>query len=398
MEDVAVIGTSQTEYRHFYDTVTLPELVFRAAREALSDANLTAADIDAVVYAMAPDALVGVMHAERWIVDGAGATGKPLIRINTGGATGMSAVHAGYDHVASGMFERVLVIGAERVGESGSAQTILNRIWEPLYERPLPLNTITMLAMQGIRFFEKYGASERDMANVSVKNHANGCRNQYAHIRTPVTVDEVLASRPIAHPIKLLDACPQSSGAAAMVLARGDEAERLTDRPVWVRGVGFGSETYWMGDRMGSRAISDHAESPELTTAVDAALAMAGLSPEDVDVAELYAPFSCVELHAIQDARLCKPGEVMQLLEAGYFDIDGQVPVNPSGGVMCANPIAVTAMARAIEIALQLQGAAGDHQVDDAQCGLATGIGGDHQFFSAMVMTTNRPNDRRGVE
>jgi acetyl-CoA C-acetyltransferase len=387
--DVAVIGTGQTKYRRRYPDVIQPELMRQAVLTALNDARLQLDDIDAVVVSQAPDALIGVMHAERWLADAAGAIGgRPMLRINTGGATGLSAVQAAYDHVASGLFDKVLVVGADRVGESGDAQSILNRIWDPMYERAFPLNTITMLAMQAIRFFEKYGATEEDMAHASVRLHANALRNPYAHIQEAVTLEDVLNSRMISYPIKLLDACPQSSGAAAMILASADIAERVTDRPAWITGMGFSVETYWMGDRMGPAAESDHADSPALSKAVRAAYAMAGITAADLQVAELYAPFSNIELHVLQDAELCKPGEVMQLQKEGYFDLDGHVAVSPSGGVLCSNPIAVTAMVRALECALQIMGKAGDHQIPNVKHALATGIGGDHQFFASMVLSS----------
>jgi acetyl-CoA C-acetyltransferase len=383
---VAIVGTGQTKYQHYYPDRTQPELARSAVLAALDDSHLRLEDVDGVSYSMAPDALIGVMHAEAWVADAVAAAGRPMIRINTGGSSGISAIQVGYEHVASGLCDVVVVAGADRVGESGDAQTVLNRIWDPVYERPLPLNTVTMLAMQAIRFFTKYGATELDMARVSVKNHGNGYLNPYAHIQQTVRVDEVLSSRMISYPIKLLDSCPQSSGAAALILASEDVAWRVQERPAWLLGIGFGAETYWMGDRMGDAAISDHAESPQQTSAVSQALKMAAIEPKSLDVAELYAPFSAVELHAIQDALLCERGSVMKLLEDGYFNLDGEIPVNPSGGVMCANPIAATAMIRVIEVALQVTGRAGRHQVEEAHIGIATGIGGDHQFFGAVVV------------
>lgn len=384
--DVAIVGTGQTKYMRQYDRSILPDLVRQAVLSALSDARMRLSDLDAIVYSMAPDALIGVNHAERWVADAAAAAGKPMLRINTGGSTGMSAVQAAHDHVASGVCDTVLVVGADRVGESGSAQTILNRIWDPMYERPLPLNTVTMLAMQAIRFFEKYGATELDMAMVSVKDHRNGCLNPYAHVQQEVSTQDVLSSRMISYPIKLLDSCPQSSGAAAMVLTNAEMAARISDRPAWIQGMGFAAETYWMGDRMGPKATSDHAESPAMTKAVSTALQHAGITTQDINVAELYAPFSNTELHTIQDAMLCPKGAVMGQLAEGRFDIDGEIPVNPSGGVLCSNAIAVTAMVRVLECALQVMGKAGRHQVRGVRHALASGIGGDHQFFGAMVV------------
>lgn len=384
---VAILGTSQTEFRHHYEEPQ-PELVRRAASMALADAQLELADVDAVVYSMAPDAMIGVMHPERWVADAAGAIeGRPILRVNTGGATGLSSAQLAYHHVASGLFRTVLVVGAERVGESGDAQMILNRIWDPFYERPFPLNTVTMLAMQAVRFADRYGTTDEDLARVSVKNHRHGARNCHAHIRREVTVDEVLESETIAYPLRFLDLCPQSSGAAAMVLANADVARTADRAPAWINGVGVGTETYWIGDRMGPRAAADHAESPALASAVESACARSGIGAHDLELAELYAPFSSTELHAIPDAGLCESGDVAARLADGEFDIEGRLPVNPSGGVMCSNPIAVTAMVRAIECALQVTGTAGGHQVHSPPThALATGIGGDHEFFAAMAI------------
>jgi acetyl-CoA C-acetyltransferase len=390
---VAVIGTGQTKYKSHYQDLIQPELLRLAIMRALEDSRLTLENIDAVIYAMAPDALTGVLHAERWLADAAGAIGgRPVIRINTGGATGLSALQAAYDHIASGLFDTVLVCGAERTGESGDVQSILNRIWDPMYERALPLNTITMLAMQAMCFFEKYGATEEDMARVSVKSHRNALKNPYAHIQQDVTLDQVLQSRMISYPIKLLDSCPSSSGAAAMILTNGKMAARLADRPAWVTGLGCAAETYWMGDRTGPKAQSYHADSPALAQSIQTSYRMAGLSAKEMQVAELYAPFSNIELHAIPEAGFCKSEDVVDMLRDGYFDLEGQIPINPSGGVLCANPIAVTAMIRGIEAALQVMGRAGDHQVAGVRNALATGIGGDHQFFASMVFS-DRPRD-----
>jgi len=386
---VGIVGIGQTSYRSRRDDVTYPELLREGVEAALTDAGVTLRDVDAFVFSMAPDALIGVSHAERWIIEAIGATGKPLLRVNTGGSTGISAVQTAYHHIACGMFDTVLVAGADRVGESGDAQTILNRIWDPFYERPLPLNTLTMLAFQAVRFMARYGTTEEHMALIAVKNRRNAMRNPYAHLRTPVTVEEVLTSRVIAWPIKLYDACPQSSGAAGMLLCSAERARYLGRRTAWIRGLAACAETYYMGDRMGPGVVHDHAESEALKEAARRACGMANIRDpaREIDVAELYAPFSNTELHAIQDVGLCERGEVGRLLAAGYFDLDGPMPVNPSGGVMCANPIAVTAMVRAAEAALQVTGRAGERQVEGARTALATGVGGDHQFFGTMVLS-----------
>jgi len=387
MRKVAIVAVGQTKHTGSR-TDSYQELVRETVMLTLEDAQTTIDRIDAVVYSMAPDALIGTVHSERWIADTIGAAGKPLMRVNTGGVSGLSAVQVAYYHIASGLFDTVLVLGADRVGESGDAQTILNRIWDPIYERALPLNTITMLAMQAVRFMEKYGSTEEHMAMVSVKSHKNGARNPYAHIRKEVTMEEVLKSRMIAYPIKLLDSCPKTSGGCGIILTAAENVGKFPNKPAWITGLGHSSETYFMGDRMGPKLDCDHADSDALTKAAWQAYKMAGITDpkKEIHVAELYAPFSNIELHAIQDAGLCERGETHKLLEKGYFDIDGRMPVNPSGGVLCSNPIAATAMIRVAEAALQVTGRAGAHQVDGAKTALATGIGGDHQFFGAVVV------------
>jgi acetyl-CoA C-acetyltransferase len=282
----------------------------------------------------------------------------------------------------------VLVAGADKVGECGDSQTILNKIWDPIYERALPLGTITMLAMSAVRYMHKYGMTEEDMARVVVKNRHHASLNPNAHLRTPTTIEEVLASRVISWPIKLFDACPQSSGGCAMVLASEDYIKRHHLDAVWITGVGHSSESYYMGDRMGIGYTADHGDAAALGEAIHRAYKMAGITDpvKQVDVAEIYAPFSNTEFHAIEAAGLAPLGKSPAMLREGFFHLGAKNPVNPSGGTLCANPIAATAMVRVAEAALQVWGRAGGHQVQGARRGLGTGNGGDHQFFGAMVV------------
>ena len=355
---------------------------------ALNDARLELKDMQAVVYSLAPDALLGIGNAERLGVDAVGARNKRFMRINTGGATGISSVITGWTHIAAGECDVVLVAGADKVGESGDSQTILNKIWDPTYERALPLGTITMLAMSAVRAMHKYGLTEEDMARVTVKNRSNASKNPKAHLRKVVSMEEVLASRYISWPIKLLDACPQSSGGAAMVLASEKYIKDNKLDAVWISGVGHCSESYYMGDRMGNKVMADHADAHALGRSFERSYKMSGITnpAKQVHVAELYAPFSNTEFHSIEAAGLAELGESVAQVRDGRFSLGGEIPVNPSGGVLCTNAIAVTAMVRVIEVAQQVRGTAGAHQVKGARVGIASGNGGDHQFFGTMVV------------
>ncbi|MGE0225025.1 MAG: thiolase family protein [Acetobacteraceae bacterium] len=386
---VGIIGIGQSAFRSRRDDASYPDLVREAVLLAMQDAGLEFDAIQGVVYSLSPDAMIGIGNAERLGVDAVGGRSKPFLRINNGGATGISSVAAAYYHVASGMFDVVLTAGADKVGECGDSQTVLNKIWDPSYERPLPLGTINMLAMSAVRYMHRYGMTEEDMARVTVKNRRHASLNPNAHLRKVVTIEDVLESRCISWPIKLLDCCPQSSGGAAMVLASERFIKDNNLDAVWITGVGHAAETYWMGDRMGNNPTAEHADAYALGRSFEKSYRMAGITDpmKQIHVAELYAPFSNTEFHSIDAARLVKrAGDSVPQLRDGEFELGGRIPVNASGGTLCTNAIAVTAMARVAEVALQVWGRAGAYQAKGARVGVASGNGGDHQIFGTMVI------------
>jgi acetyl-CoA C-acetyltransferase len=388
MSRVGIIGIGQSAFKARRDDANYPELVREAVVLALGDAGRDLDDIEAVVYSLAPDALLGIGNAERLGVDAVGARNKRFMRINSGGSTGLSSVAVGHAHIAAGVCDIVLVAGGDKVGESGDSQTILNKIWDPTYERQLPLTTITMLAMSAVRAMEKYGMTEEDMARVTVKNRANAARNPKAHLRKEASIEDVLTSRYLSWPIKLLDACPQSSGGAAMVLASERYIKENRLEAVWLTGVAHCSETYFIGDRMGHNFVADHADAHALGGSFERSYRMAGITDpvKQVHVAELYAPFSNTEFHAIEAAGLAPLGKSMAMLREGEFHLRSRTAVNPSGGTLCTNAIAVSAMVRVAEAALQVWGRAGEHQQPGARVAVASGNGGDHQFFGTAVL------------
>jgi acetyl-CoA C-acetyltransferase len=385
---VGIIGIGQSPFQRRRDDASYPDLVREAVTLALNDAKLDLDGIEAVVYSLSPDAMVGIGNAERLGVDAVGGRNKRFLRINTGGATGISSVAAAYYHIAAGACDVVLTAGADKVGECGDSQTVLNKIWDPTYERQLPLGTITMLAMSAVRYMDKYGMTQEDMARIVVKNRWQASKNPNAHLRAETTIDEVLNSRCIAWPVKLFDCCPQSSGGGAMVLASERYIKERNLDAVWITGLGHCSESYFMGDRMGRGFTADHADAHALANAFARSFKMAGITDPktQVDVAEIYAPFSNTEFHSIEAAGLAKLGQSPAMVREGQFQLGSYIPVNPSGGTLCTNAIAVTAMIRVAEIALQVWGRAGGHQVKGAKRGIASGNGGDHQFFGTMVI------------
>lgn len=385
---VGIIGIGQSAFQARRNDASYPDLVREAVTLAMNDAKLEFDGIDAVVYSLSPDAMVGIGNAERLGIDAVGARNKRFLRINTGGATGLSSVAAAYYHIAAGACETVLTAGADKVGECGDSQSVLNKIWDPTYERQLPLGTISMLAMSAVRYMEKYGMTEEDMARVVVKNRWQASKNPNAHLRNETTLEEVANSRYICWPVKLFDCCPQSSGGGAMVLASERYIKERNLDAVWITGVGHCSETYYLGDRMGRMQLADHADAYALGQSFKRAYKMAGIAEplHQVDVAEIYAPFSNTEFHSIEAAGLAPLGQSPAMVREGQFQLGNGIPVNPSGGTLCTNAIAVTAMIRVAEVALQVWGRAGGHQVKGAKRGIASGNGGDHQFFGTMVV------------
>lgn len=387
MRRVAVIGVGQTRYVTKRKDASGPELVYEAVASALRHAGLTRDDIQSVVFASAPESFEGVAAPDLWCADAAAARTKPYLRIHTGGATGASGFLAGVSHVASGMFDVVLVIAFQRVGESPEAQAILNTIWDPFYEKDLALNIIATAALHGSRHMQKYGTTEHQAAKVAVKNHRNALANPHAHLRKAVSIDDVLASRVLCWPVKLLDCCPRSDGACAVILASEEQARRLSPRPAWVRGVGSMTDTYWLGERVDDDGF-DLADVRPVALAAQRAYRMAGITKPlaQIDVAEIYAPFSTMEIACYEALGFCARGEGGRFIEDGRSEMTGDLPVNPSGGVQCANPIGATALVRVAEAALQVMGDAGERQVPDVSTAVATGAGGMMQMMTCAVL------------
>jgi len=361
----------------------------QAAMAALDDAGMTKEDIEAVVYSMAPSEFLGVNEPDRWCVDAVGGRGRPFMRIHTGGATGISAAHAGFYHVASGLFDSVLVVGADKVRECRDSQQVLNTIWDPMFERQFGLTTITMAAFQAVRHMQLYGTREEQMALVAVRSRGNALNNPVAHLKGRITVNDVMASPYLCWPIKKYDTCPSSAGGAAVVIVSEEKARKRSTRPAWIKACSEVAHTVFLGDQMGGMAQMDFADSDILAMAAEEAYRQAGIrNPrKDIQVAELYAPFTICELSMVEALGFCGKGESGRLNEEGFFSMDGGIAVNPSGGTLCANAIAITALARVCDGALQVMGKApSGMQVRNVRHAVCTGEGGSFQFHAVMIL------------
>ena len=345
-------------------------------------------DIDAVVFSMAPTHFMGVSDADLWAIDHVFAAGKPFFRIHTGGSTGGSAVHAGIALIRSGMFRSVLIVGAERLGETPDAQEILNLAFDAFYERDMPLSTNTTVALMATRYLHRYGLTPRDLASVVVRQRGNAMKNPNAHLKGDITVDDVLESPLVAYPLRLFDICPRSSGSAAMILGSSDVIDTFQSRPAFINGYASISDSYWVGDRLTAMAPYDIEDMAISSVIGREAFGQAGVTDpfRQVQVAELYDPYSLVGYTQMEQLGFCTPGTAPLLDAEGTWAIaGGAVAVNPSGGTLCTNPIAVTGLVRAIEAANQVMGTAGDIQVSGVRNALSTAIGGMAQFTNVTV-------------
>lgn len=385
---VATLSTWQSDFKTSDPTKTFAEQAQEAAVGAMKAVGMSPDDIDAIVFSLAPTFFMGVADADKWSVDYVFGAGKPMLRIHTGGATGGSAVHAAYALVESGMANSVLIVGAERIAETPDAQKVLNLIFDAFYERDMPLSTNTTVALQLSRYLQTHGLREEDMAQVAVRQRRNAMRNPHAHLKGEITIDDVMNSKPIALPLKLYDICPRSSGAAAMIIGTEEVARRFQSRPAFINGLGGITDTYWVGDRIGPKARTDWNSFKLAEISGHNAFKMAGISDplRQIQVAELYDPYTCIGYQQLEHFGFCAPGVAARLDRDHFWDVDGgQVAVCPSGGTLCTNPIAITGLVRAIDAASQIMGTAGEMQVKNVKNAIATANGGIGQFVTVTV-------------
>lgn len=365
MDRVGIIGVAQTKYAR-YNPASHAELAYEVTVRALEDAGLTIEDIDNTVT-VCNDFWDGRTISCMAITEATGSHRVPTTNVEGDGTYGALM---GLMHILSGIHDITLVVAQCKVSE-GIPSVITNAMFDPVYERMLGLDAINSAALQMRCYMSKYGITEEQCALVSVKNHGNARANPYAHLPMDITVDDVLKSRVLADPIKLLDTSPISDGACAIIMANEKTAKKKHRKPVWVRGVAHCTDAYHLGDR-------DLAEVDALTLAAKKAYKMAGIhSPtKEIHVAEIYDAFSYMELMWMEGLGFCDRGKAGAMVESGLTQMNGSLPVNPSGGVLSAHAVQVAGLARIAEAVLQLRGEAGDRQVDGARVALAHGIEG----------------------
>jgi acetyl-CoA C-acetyltransferase len=381
LEPCAVVGVGQTHHKSRRRDVSFAGLVREAAQRALDDAQMTWSDIDAVVLGKAPDLFEGVMKPELYLADALGAAGKPMFRVHTagsvGGTTGIVAAH----HVQAGVRQRVLAVAFEKQSE-GNAQFALGS------GRGASLGAGGAFAPFVRSYIHRSGAPEHVGWKVAVKDRLNALKNPYAHLKIEdISIEKVKASPMMWEPLRYLESCPSSDGACAVVFTdrAGGEAAAADGRPpAWVLGTAVRSEPSSFPGRDPVRPQA----------AIDCAADVykqAGITDprHQIDVAELYVPFSWYEAIWLEAHGIAEIGRGWRMIDDGETELGGSFPVNASGGVLSSNPIGASGLLRFAEAANQVRGQAGEHQVDGARVALAQAYGANSQYFSMWVVASS---------
>lgn len=383
-ERCAIVGIGQTRHAAVREDVSLTGLVREAALRALEDADLQFADIDAIVLGTAPDAFEGVMMPELFFASALGAVGKPILRVHTAGSVGGSTSIVGAGLIESGRFETVLVVSFEKQSES-------NAMWALSPRYPFAPPTVAgaggYFAPLARAYMRQSSAPGHIGYKVAVKDRQNALKNPYAHLKLPeISLEMVQESPMLWDPIRYLETCPSSDGACAMIFTTEKRAQRAPNPPAWVHGTAMRSEPIMFPGR---NQVSPQAGRDCAKTLYQ----RAGITDprNQIDVAEIYVPFSWFEPMWLENLSLSKEGHGWKDVDAGMTELTGSLPVNPSGGVLSSNPIGASGMIRFAEAAMQVRGQAGEHQVKGAKTALGHAYGGGSQFFSMWIVGADKP-------
>lgn len=382
----AIVATGQTDFVTRRLDVSMPEMVREAIDRCLDSKGVGLDQVDAVVVGNM-ELFEGVNQPDLLWIDAIGATGRPLYKINTGGTVGASVAVMCYYLVSSGMYDRVLGIGYEKQSE-GESQSAITTVGDPVWERSVMAGAIGNFAVMASTYVNESGVTPEQAAKVAVKARRNACLNPHAHLKMPdITVEQVVNSRVLALPVRQLDMCPTSDGACAVLVTAEDDARRLTPRPAWIAATATAHEQQFMGDS--PRRLADMRA---LQTVAASVYKQAGIHDpvRDLDVAEIYEPATYAELAMYENLHFCEKGQGGVLMDKGVTLLGGELPVNPSGGVLSTNAVGATALVRVAEAAAQVMGEAGEHQIQGVETALATGYGGN-AWIEGLVLKGARP-------
>jgi len=384
MTNASIIGAGMTEFG--VHESTLPELFADAALPALDDAGVGPPDVEAFYFGNAMCGLTSNdTHTAPKMAAHLGLDGIPCQRFEDACASSSTAFKHAVQAVESGTHDVVLVGGAEHTtAQTGMSTPEMTRVFGSAahreYEQPVGMTFPAMFALLTKRHMARYGTTEEQLASVAVKNHYHGSMNPRAHFGREIDTDDVLESPLIADPFHLLDCCPFSDGASAVVVTSDEYADSFTD-PVDVTGIGHANDIVPI-------AIKNQLTGTDAAIrAAEAAYADAGINPDDVDFAEVHDCFTGAEVMAVEALGFYEQGEGASAAADGETRLGGERPVNPSGGLKAkGHPIGATGTAQLVELTEQLRGDSGERQVAGADVGVAHNMGGDAASAVITVM------------
>jgi acetyl-CoA C-acetyltransferase len=389
MRNVAIIGVGQSSFVRSYPG-SIRELVFEGFKEAVTDAQITAGDIDASVVCSAPEydkqrSPAGIL------AEYLGLNPQPTFYVETLCSSSSTGLRLAYSLVASGLHDVVAVLGFQKMSEISSAesQERMGRGADIQWESPFGTMMPAYYAMYAQAHMEKFGTKPEDLAAIRVKAATYGQINDRAVYRKGVTADmfidpENMMSNPVAEPLRVGDCCANADGSSCLIVASEDRAKSLSQKPVWILGVGAATAPVNLAGRD---------EFDGLTVAKlagEQAYQMAGVGPKDIDVAEVHDCFTIAEMMAYENLGFAKPGEGKDLIQSKETYKEGSIPVNVDGGLLSkGHPIGATGGSQIRTIVLQLRGEAGDMQVKDPEVGLIHNIGGVGLYGNVTILGKN---------
>jgi len=373
MRPVAVVGIGKTAFGAFPDK-SLRALAVEATNHALADANLAASEVEAFYLGnFAGPSFVGQNHLAPYVGMAAGFEGIPCTRFEDACASSGSAFFHAWLGVSSGIYDRVVVTGVEKMTSQTTPRVteILAGAGDMASEGKAGATFPALFGMIARRHMQQYGTTREQLAAVAVKNHANGAKNPLAHMRKIITLEQAMNGKPIAEPLTVYDCSLISDGAAAVVLVPLEQARDLNPRYARILAV------VQTSDHVALDSKADITVFPAVQAAGKKAYAIAKVGPQDIQLAELHDCFTIAEIVASEDLGFVEKGDGGPFVENGCTRLDGRIPINTSGGLKSkGHPVGATGVGQICDVVMQLRGDAGERQLARHQLGLAQNLGG----------------------
>ncbi|HET7148374.1 MAG TPA: thiolase domain-containing protein [Candidatus Nitrosopolaris sp.] len=367
---VCVLGAGSTKYGKLNEGII--EIALKASMDAIDSAGITQKDIQAGYISNVFGVTDRQVHMAPVIMSNLGLPEVPGLTIESACGSGSIMFREAYANVAAGFYDCILGIGVEKITHTGTIQstTLFSYCSDFFYEGGNGASFPGLFASIARSYMAKYKASEEDLARVAVKNHENGILNPKAHVRKKITIDDVLKSAVVASPLKLYDCCPFSDGASAVILCSEDFAKKSGRPFIEVIGSGRGASPAAVQGR------DDITTIPSTVAAAKQAYKMAGITAKDIDFAEVHDCFTIAELIDIEDLGFFKKGAGPNAVREGATSRDGEIPINPSGGLKSkGHPIGATGIGQVVEVFEQLTGKAEQRTIKDAEVALTHNFG-----------------------